>query len=183
MPRSVELDAGCRDEAGVLGAGTKVAGGRDAVRLAWRRGMDGVELVGVLSQVVDRVASVELVRVARLRLDVHADDVEPGRYVAGSSATFAAEEVEKSHAARSVSGGEFVCAPTRVGCRVGHRVESAASSRFASSHGCQCAPHAARPCTSTSRTTLHDGAFTLSPNATNSVALTVHSRKRAASGK
>jgi hypothetical protein len=64
--------------------------------LARRRGVDGVELVRIGRQVLERVGLVELERVAGLPADVHADDIEPSAVVAHASATGAAEQVEQS---------------------------------------------------------------------------------------
>jgi hypothetical protein len=69
-----------------------------AVRLArWAR-VDGVELVAVLGQELQRASRVELERVvaADLRLKVHADHLEPGAVVAHRRAAGAAEQVEQA---------------------------------------------------------------------------------------
>ena len=56
--------------------------------------MDGVEPV---ERIRHRVGLVERERVVRLRVDVDADDVEPGAVVADRRAAGTAEQVEKFH--------------------------------------------------------------------------------------
>jgi hypothetical protein len=65
-----------RDQVGVLvgAAECPVDGAEVEVALTRRAGVDDVELPPVSGQVAERVALVELERVARLRRDVHADE-------------------------------------------------------------------------------------------------------------
>src|SRR6266542_137118 len=73
-----------------------------AVPLAGWAGVDGVEPV---ERERERVGLVELEREAGLRLDIDADDVEPGAVVARGCATGTAEQVQEPgphHAALSL---------------------------------------------------------------------------------
>ena len=65
------------------------------VELAWRAGVDRVEPV---ERIRGRVRLVELERVVGLRLDVDADDVEPGAVVAHRRAAGAAEQIQQKRA-------------------------------------------------------------------------------------
>jgi len=67
---------------------------RPRVRLARRGCVNRVKLVAVRSEVFQRVRLDELERVTRLRVDVHADDLEPGPVVSHGRATLAAEQVK-----------------------------------------------------------------------------------------
>ena len=51
--------------------------------------------VAPVQRPLQRVPLMELERVVRLRIDVHADDLEPGTVVARGRATSPAEEVEQ----------------------------------------------------------------------------------------
>jgi hypothetical protein len=64
-------------------------------------GVDGIEAV---ERPGHRIALVKLERVPGLRVDVHADDIEPGAVVAHSRAASAAEEIEDSHVGQSTCG-------------------------------------------------------------------------------
>jgi hypothetical protein len=59
--------------------------------------MDDVELMPMLSQELQRIALMELERVARLRVDVHSHYLESCPVVSHAGATSAAEEVQESH--------------------------------------------------------------------------------------
>ncbi|MEV5544171.1 hypothetical protein AB0L13_46015 [Saccharopolyspora shandongensis] len=69
---------------------------RGGVSLAWRAGVDRVELRAVADGEVQGVALDELAQEARLRREIDTDNVEAGAPVPLSRATGTAEEVEQS---------------------------------------------------------------------------------------
>ena len=92
-PRAVgelERDTGCGDVVGVLALHDPLSVGEG---LAGWRPVESVKLAPVLQEVLERIALVELERVVRLRVDVHANHLEPGPVVTHRSATSAAEEI------------------------------------------------------------------------------------------
>lgn len=96
--RQPRLDEECSrliDEVRVVvdpGSSSSLLFGDRAVRLARRAGVDRVEPV---ERERERVRLVELERVAWLRVEVDADDVESGAVVADRAAAGAAEQVEQ----------------------------------------------------------------------------------------
>jgi hypothetical protein len=59
----------------------------------------------MLGDELKRVAAVELKRIARLRVDINSDDIEPGAVISHRRSTLAAKEIKQSrpsHAAPSL---------------------------------------------------------------------------------
>jgi hypothetical protein len=69
--------------------------GKVGIRLAWRRGMDGVKRSHELKVEFQRVGLDEGKRIVRLRLIVHADDLKARSTVSDASAPSAAEQIEQ----------------------------------------------------------------------------------------
>jgi hypothetical protein len=65
--------------------------------LTRRTGVDQIELVSVLSDILQRVGLNEGVGVARHRVDVNADHLATSASVAGTGPARAAKEIQDSH--------------------------------------------------------------------------------------